>query len=186
MDADVLITGFGPFGPHAVNPSQRLVERLGARRPPRIATAVLPVGFETGPRLVQGLIERIRPPAVLRVGLAASRQPLCVQRVAVNERTGTNNDGLSCDHEPIDSSGPDELFASIDWRALLTGLRSAGFVAEESWSAGASACGSVFYAALAATAAHGGRRVSSTSRPKPTRRVSRGPSRRGRLGRGAA
>lgn len=142
MDADVLLTGFGPFGPHAVNPSQLLIERLSARRPPRIATALLPVGFEAGPRIVRGL--------------AASRRPLCVERVAANERTGTDNDGLSCDHELIDPSGPDGLFASIDWRALLTGLRSAGFEAEESWSAGTFVCNSVFYAALAATAAHGG------------------------------
>ena len=156
MDADVLLTGFGPFGPHAVNPSQLLIERLSARRPPRIATALLPVGFESGPRIVRGLVERIRPRAVLCVGLAASRRPLCVERVAANERTGTDNDGLSCDHEPIDPSGPDGLFASIDWRALLTGLRSAGFEAEESWSAGTFVCNSVFYAALAATAAHGG------------------------------
>ncbi|EJF39324.1 putative pyroglutamyl-peptidase I [Schaalia georgiae F0490] len=156
MDADVLITGFEPFGPHAVNPSQLLIERLSARRPPRVTTALLPVGFEAGPRLVRVLIERIRPRAVLCVGLAASRRPLCVERVAVNERTGTDNDGLSCDHEPVDPSGPDGLFASIDWRALLAGLRSAGFEAEESWSAGTFVCNSVFYAALTAARAHGG------------------------------
>src|SRR5690606_1041894 len=84
----VLVTGFGPFGEHTDNPSAQAVELLaGTWTPPddvRLAVAVLPVSFERATTELRTLVERHRPAVVLGVGLAAGRERLGLERVAVN------------------------------------------------------------------------------------------------------
>ena len=72
----ILVTGFEPFGPDAVNAAWEAVSRLpevigGAE----ILKRQLPVEYEAGPARLKALIGELAPDAVLSVGQAAGRHP---------------------------------------------------------------------------------------------------------------
>ena len=80
-----LITGFEPFGPNPVNPTQALVELLQAKYSGRgLEAQLLPVPFPGARGRIQALIAANRPPIVLSFGLSAAAPPLHVDRIAVN------------------------------------------------------------------------------------------------------
>lgn len=67
-----LITGFEPFGPNPVNPTQALVELLQAKYSASTLEAqLLPVTFTGARGRIQALIEAKRPQIVLSCGLYA-------------------------------------------------------------------------------------------------------------------
>ena len=65
----ILVTGFEPFGAHAVNSSMAVVNAL----PPSngLITRVLPVVYEEAGSIIRQLIETHRPDAVMCLGLCA-------------------------------------------------------------------------------------------------------------------
>ena len=82
-----LITGFEPFGPNPVNPTQALVELLQAKYAGRgLEAQLLPVTFTGARGRIQALIEAKRPQLVLSCGLYATARQLHVERIAVNEQ----------------------------------------------------------------------------------------------------
>ena len=78
VSSPVLITGFGPFGPHAVNPSQEVVRALQAAPGDDVVAEVLPVSFTGAPAKLGELVRVHRPRAVLSLGLAGDAQVLRV------------------------------------------------------------------------------------------------------------
>ena len=75
VSSPVLITGFGPFGPHAVNPSQEVVRALQAAPGDDVVAEVLPVSFTGAPAKLGELVRVHRPRAVLSLGLAGAGGP---------------------------------------------------------------------------------------------------------------
>ena len=83
--ATILLTGFEPFGPDAVNPSWEAVSRLPAEiGTARIVRRRLPVEYDRAARMLEETIRAERPDAVLCVGQAAGRTGLTPERVAIN------------------------------------------------------------------------------------------------------
>jgi pyroglutamyl-peptidase len=82
----VLVTGFEPFTPHKVNPTEELARALEGHRIAGaiVRSAVLPVHHENAARSVSTLLETLRPDAVLHLGLAGGRARIARERVGVN------------------------------------------------------------------------------------------------------
>jgi pyroglutamyl-peptidase len=153
----VLLTGFEPFGPHLVNPTELLVRSLEGRIIGGciVDARVFPV--ETRPlrdRLTKALHET-RPQFVLGLGYAPGRAALAMERVAVNvldfelpDASGATRSG-----EPIEDGGPDGRLATVPVREVVEAWAAGGVPGYVSDSAGTYLCNQWLYEALALGAA---------------------------------
>lgn len=152
MPARVLLTGFEPFGPHAVNPSEVLVRRLAAAPPEgvRLTTRILPVAWNRAFGPLRTALLRGKFDAVLLTGLAATRDRLEFERFALNWRAAPSpdEDGVSDEGSPIDPAGPAACFATIPIDDLVAACRETGAPARTSNHAGTFLCNQVLYQTL--------------------------------------
>ena len=159
----VLLTGFGPFGGQVRNSSVeavRLVEG-GWDRPERLVVAELPVAYERAGRELDRLLAEHDPDVVVSVGLAAGRQRVGLERVAVNIRDARipDNDGAQPGDGPVVDGGPTAYLTSLPVKLTLERVRGAGVPAELSLSAGTFVCNAVFYLAASWASRRAGRRA---------------------------
>jgi pyroglutamyl-peptidase len=154
----VLLTGFEPWADHALNPAQRLAERLDGWRAGdvRAIGLVLPVAARMANATVAAALRDLRPSAVVHLGLAAGRPALTVERGAHNYADYPMPDtaGAQPQGERLSEAGPWRHAASLDVPAVVQALRAGGAPAEASSSAGAFVCNAVLYATLEWAAAH--------------------------------
>jgi pyroglutamyl-peptidase len=153
----VLLTGFGPFGPHAVNPSELLTRSLEGRIIGGciIDARILPI--ETRPlrdRLAKALDET-RPQAVIGLGYAPGRAALALERIAVNVLDFPLPDtaGVTRKNEPIDGDGPDGRLSTLPSDEIVAAWDEGGVPGYVSNSAGTYLCNQWLYEALALAAA---------------------------------
>jgi pyroglutamyl-peptidase len=143
-----LVTGFDPFGGDAINPSYEAVRRLPARVGTlHVVTAELPTSFARATRKLRALIVRERPQIVLCVGLAADRDALNIEQVAVNlcHARIADNDGAQPVARRVIARGPAAYFSTLPVTDIVNALVRAGLRAEMSMSAGTFVCNRVFY-----------------------------------------
>ena len=155
----VLVTGFGPFGPHPSNPSEAAVralpDRIGGAR---IVTGVLPVEFGRCAEAALDLVAAHSPDAVILTGLAAGRVAITPERVAINIRdtagaeSFADNAGYAPSEVPILAGGPDGIFATLPIRQIVERLGAAGIPAQISNTAGTFICNETMYAVLTSLA----------------------------------
>ncbi len=152
----VLVTGFGPFSDHADNPSALAVDALARQWPApdgvTLVTETLPVSFARATERVAALVAEHRPAVVLGVGLAAGRDRISLERVALNllDARIPDVDGAQPVDVPVRPGGPLALLTTLPVKAALAALRASGLPAELSLSAGTYVCNAVMYSALAA------------------------------------
>jgi pyroglutamyl-peptidase len=153
----VLVTGFDPFTPHKVNPTEELARGLDGSRvaEARVHAAVLPVHHADAASRVRALLETVRPDAVLHLGLAAGRARIAVERVAVNVMDYAVPDNAGCEKrdEPCVPTGPAAYFSTLPVRAIVTHLVAAGIPAYVSDTAGTYLCNQTLYTTLHSVAA---------------------------------
>ncbi len=160
---EALITGFEPFGDNATNPTQRLVEVLStdyaASRQDcaRLRAQLLPVSFTRARTQIQRLAAQFRPRIVLCTGLSTEARSLLVERIAVNEQAGADNDALALSGAKVDAAGADGLFATIDAARLSDFLAQRGLKTEISWHAGTYVCNTALYTAVQSASQYGGK-----------------------------
>ena len=150
----VLLTGFGPFGAEAFNPSERVVRALDGQRLAgglQVRGRVLPVAFDAArAALDEDFASHGMPALALGLGLAASRRELSVERVALNLADAPIPDAAG--EQPVDlplaASGPPARFATWPAKAVAAALRAAGHPCGLSLSAGSHVCNAVLYALL--------------------------------------
>lgn len=148
----IFVTGFGPFGERARNPSERVVRRL-LRRPPRGARVeglVLPVDAARAVPLLLEAVDRLRPEAVVCLGEAPGRPAISLERVAVNllDFSIPDNAGRKPQGEPVIPEGPAAYFATLPLKELQAAMQGAGVPTVLSLSAGSYLCNQVMYALL--------------------------------------
>ena len=148
MPVKILVTGFEPFGPDAVNAAweavSRLPETIGGAE---ILKRQLPVEYEAGPARLEALVTELAPDAVLSVGQAAGRAALTPELVGINWKDASipDNAGVLCQGEPIDPAGADAHFSSLPVKEMVSAIRTAGVPAQLSLSAGAYICNATLY-----------------------------------------
>jgi pyroglutamyl-peptidase I len=144
----VLITGFGPFGKHTDNPSLKAVNLLPSQFDSlEIIKAELPVSFEKAFATLKNLIETHKPSIVICAGLAANREKISVERIAinVNDCTIQDNDGTKFSDDIIDYAAPSSWFSNLPCTQIVKKLNEANLPAEVSNSAGTFVCNNVFF-----------------------------------------
>ncbi|MCW5582102.1 MAG: pyroglutamyl-peptidase I [Luteimonas sp.] len=145
----VLLTGFEPFAGAASNPSWEAVRVLHGRRIAghRVVARELPVAFGASLATLRAAIRAARPGAVICVGLAAGREAISLERIAINvdDARIPDNAGRQPVDTPVVGGGPDAYFATLPVKAILAALRTAGIPAEVSQTAGTYVCNHVFY-----------------------------------------
>lgn len=153
MRKTILLTGFGPFSGVENNPSQRVVEALAANTAGNfdLITAVLPVDYEQADLQIRRLIRAHRPDIVLSVGVAAKRDAVRLERVALNldDADLPDNAGLVRKGVSILEAAPPAYFSGLPLADLEAHLTQAGVSVRISNHAGAYLCNHVFF-----TAAH--------------------------------
>ncbi len=147
----LLITGFDPFGSNDINPSWEAVKAL----PDLIDDYILhklsiPTAFDRAARLIMECTEEFSPDTILSIGLAAGRNAVTPERIAVNIRDAAipDNDGNQPVGERIIADGPAAYFSTIPVEAIAEAILAMGIPATVSNSAGTFVCNDVLYTLL--------------------------------------
>lgn len=152
----ILLTGFEPFGRVRSNPSERIVKKfartvaaLQCKPRDTIVAEVLPVEFAAAEKKIRRLIRRVRPDAVLCLGVAAARAEICLERIALNM-----DDEVSADNarevrtgRRIVRSAPLAYESTLPITRMLAALKKRGIRARISNHAGTYVCNHVFFVA---------------------------------------
>lgn len=145
----LLLTGFAPFGGETANPSWDAVAALDGCRigGHRVIARQLPVTFGGSLKALRTALRETSPSLVLCVGQAGGRAQLSLERVAINIDDARIPDNAG--RQPIDAAivpgGPAAYFSTLPIKAMMAGLRDAGYPAEISQTAGTYVCNHVFY-----------------------------------------
>lgn len=149
----VLVTGFGPFAGLRHNPSAFVARDVGRARVPgaRLVARVLPVSYAGAEARVVALCKRLRPDAVLSLGVAIGSPVIRVETTALNRADFRVADARGFVAETTPSpTGVAARLATYDARAVLKALRAAGAPATISHHAGTHLCNLTLYHFLAA------------------------------------
>jgi len=140
----LLLTGFGPFGSIAVNPSQVIAERLhGATFGSlRVVSHVLPVVFGEDAALVESLVAEHDPVVVLSLGVAARDGTLRLETLGRNLRQSPEGP------RPIAEDGPGDAAATLALGHVLAAVERAEVPIRLSDDAGDYLCNHSLYTTL--------------------------------------
>lgn len=143
----ILLTGFEPFGGASYNPSWDCLEKLEAPEGISLCKLRLPVTFGGAPEKLKEVLEQEQPDAVFCLGLAAAREKITPEIIAINLAHGRipDNDGYQPQKAPLIPGGPDGLFATLPVFDLVKALESSGIPAQVSYTAGAYVCNCIMY-----------------------------------------
>ena len=157
----LLVTAFGAFPGAPSNPSAEAVADLERRWRGRfsrvgvtLATAVLPVVHAVAP-LVDALVAREQPDAIVHLGLAARRRRVSVETRARNVVTTLKPDthGAFAEGRAHRAGGAVALPSAWNAALLVAGLREAGIDAAASNDAGDYVCNAALWRSLESGAA---------------------------------
>ena len=147
----LLITGFAPFGGAEANPSwlavKALPERLGEFE---LCKMEIPTIFGEAAAIVLQKAEEIKADVVLSVGMAAGRDAVTPERIAVNIRDARipDNSGNQPRGAFVAPEGPAAYFATVPVEKMAQAIRDREIRATVSNSAGAYVCNDVMYSLL--------------------------------------
>lgn len=146
---EILLTGFEPFGPYAINPSGEIAKTLDGREvgDSIVRGMVLPVHHLEAAAAVARALAESTPLAVLHLGLAGGRARIALERVAVNVMDYDMPDvsGYRAAGEPCVAGGPVAYFSTLPLDAMLLALTAVGIPAYLSNTAGTYLCNQTMY-----------------------------------------
>ena len=145
----VLVTGFDPFGGDSGNPSWDIARALHRRQigGHRVLAAQLPTVFGAALARLHALLAEQRPALVICLGLAASRNAISIERIAINvdDARIADNAGAQPIDTPVVAGAPAAYFSTLPIKAMREAMLEAGIPAEVSQTAGTFVCNHVFY-----------------------------------------
>ncbi|PWH07297.1 pyroglutamyl-peptidase I [Brachybacterium endophyticum] len=150
MAIDVLLSGFEPFDGAARNESWDAVRHATPvllDRGMSVASIELPVVFGAGADALLAEVTAHAPRLVVATGLAAGRQAITPERVAINIQDARipDNAGASPVDRPSLESGPVGYFSTLPIKAMVEAASALGVAASVSQTAGTFVCNDVFY-----------------------------------------
>ncbi|WP_137389480.1 pyroglutamyl-peptidase I [Rhodoligotrophos defluvii] len=152
--ADILLTGFQPYGGRQLNPSAEVLRALGGSsiEGATVRTLLLPCSFTAAKDPLEQAIATHRPTVVLSTGLWPGEPMIRLERVAVNRASFEipDNDGALLLDDPVDAQGPVARAVTLPVGRIITALRRKGIPARTSDTAGTFLCNATLYRALAA------------------------------------
>lgn len=148
----ILVTGFEPFGNQPTNPSAE-VAQLVASQPLEhvdIIAHVLPVTFDGAVQQLHELIVEFAPDMIVGLGLAANRDAITFERVAINlaDAPIPDNAGEQPLLAPVIPDAPTAYFTTLPINAMVASAQEVDVPAHVSLTAGSYVCNAVMFAAL--------------------------------------
>ncbi|KXG43583.1 pyroglutamyl-peptidase I [Tepidibacillus decaturensis] len=147
----LLLTGFEPFLDNPINPTEEIVKELKGKEINQylVIGQVLPVDFAEAAKVLFRVFDEERPDVVISLGLAAGRNRITPERIAINCNDGAaDNKGVIMQDQPIEQEGPAAYFSTLPIRRIVDMLVAEGYPAEISNSAGTYLCNHVMYSML--------------------------------------
>ena len=151
MEKRLLITGFDAFGGSEENPSWLAVSQL----PDTVGSftlkkCMISTVFGRAAREVLAAAEDFQPDVILCVGVAAGRDAVTPERIAVNIRDARipDNAGNQPVGEFVVADAPAAYFSTVPVAAMAQAIRDAGVPGTVSNSAGAFVCNDTLYLLL--------------------------------------
>ena len=151
MGKRLLITGFDAFGGSEENPSWLAVSQL----PDSVGgftlkKCMIPTVFGRAAQEVLAAAEDFQPDVILCVGVAAGRDAVTPERIAVNIRDARipDNAGNQPVGEFVVADAPAAYFSTVPVAAMAQAIRDAGVPGTVSNSAGAFVCNDTLYLLL--------------------------------------
>ena len=151
MEKRLLITGFDAFGGSEENPSWLAVSQL----PDTVGSftlkkCMISTVFGRAAREVLAAAEDFQPDVILCVGVAAGRDAVTPERIAVNIRDARipDNAGNQPIGEFVVADAPAAYFSTVPVAAMAQAIRDAGVPGTVSNSAGAFVCNDTLYLLL--------------------------------------
>lgn len=147
----LLITGFDPFGGETVNPAWEAVSRLpdtiGGFR---LTKLQIPTVFGIAADTVLAAARADAPDVILCVGLAAGRDAVTPERIAINIASAKkpDNAGNMPQESPILPGEPDGIFSTVPVSAMADAITAAGLPGRVSNTAGTFVCNDTLYRLL--------------------------------------
>ena len=148
-----VLVGFNEFGPIAVNPARLVVEELARRRNGMredFISEVLSTEYLVAGKRIEGLIHERRPQVVIIVGVAAGREAINLERIALNvdDADLPDNAGDRRNGSPNVSHGPLARESTLPLKELQRVLQEHQIPVVISNYAGTFICNHVHYRAL--------------------------------------
>ena len=149
----ILLTGFEPFGKVKINPSEQIVDSIAMRdrnlRGADLVTDILPTEFRAAGNKIRRLIRSVHPSAVVCLGVAASRNAISLERVALNldDEASPDNAGTVRIGWPIARHAPAAYWSTLPIEHMCAALGKRGIPVNISNHAGTYVCNHVFYVA---------------------------------------
>ena len=147
----VLITGFDPFGGDKINPAYEAVKLIPAKvAGADVVKEELPTVFGKCAVVLESLIEKHQPDAVLCIGQAGGRSNITVEKVAINlaEARIPDNENNQPSDQPIVDGGPPAYFTTLPIKAMVKTINNNGIPAGVSYTAGTFVCNDIMYRLL--------------------------------------
>lgn len=148
----IMLTGFEPFLNFEHNPTEKVIQALHGttRKNVHIEGVILPVTFDGAREQLKQQMEEIQPDAIVSLGLAAGRNQITPERVALNVQQSSrpDNHGHVATGQVIDPAGPASLFSTLPLNDLVEALLTNGYPASVSNTAGTYVCNAVMYEGL--------------------------------------
>jgi pyroglutamyl-peptidase len=147
----ILLTGFEPFGPVRVNPSEQIIRRIAeearGRGRTELRAEVLPTEFVAAERRIRRLIRQFRPDAVLCLGVAPQRDKISLERFALNldDDSLPDNAGRCRAGRQIVPKGPAAYWSTLPLERFRRVLERRGIPVSYSNHAGTYLCNHIFY-----------------------------------------
>lgn len=145
----ILLTAFEPFGGDPVNPSLLIARALDGEvvAGAQVVAVELPCVFHRSLSALDEALAHTQPVLAVALGVAAGREGLSIERVAINvdDARIPDNAGAQPVDEPIASGGPAAWFSTLPIKAIAAELNAAGVPASVSQTAGTFVCNHVFY-----------------------------------------
>ncbi|MEC9485426.1 MAG: hypothetical protein UMR38_06085 [Candidatus Izemoplasma sp.] len=148
INLNVIVTGFGPFANQKYNPTKAVLEALENRvKDSTIYPIELPVIYDECFTVLEDAVETYKPDLILLLGVAAKRDKINLERVAINlkEANIPDNLGIMFHDEPIIKHGETAYFSTLDLKGDLRALENAQIPTTISNTAGTFVCNNIFY-----------------------------------------
>lgn len=149
MSPKILCTGFRPFGPVAVNPTEQLMLALDKEPMHQVdlRAVVLDTDYARCEAQFRQALEAFRPDAVLCFGVHRRSDELRLERIAVNVDDADLEDtgGAVRRGRRIAPDGPVGYWSTLPLERMYEALQEAGLPVAFSNHAGAYLCNHVFY-----------------------------------------
>ena len=146
----ILVTGFGPFGNHEINPSQLIAESLNGTivNGIYIVGVTLPVDFNDSVDLMIQKIKQYQPLYVLSIGLDAGSENICIEKVGWNLRKDNYSNKKLFDYYKLDPNGPFIRLSNLPTFLIAKEIRDAGIPSRNSFFPGLYICNALLFGTL--------------------------------------